>query len=46
MAHRGVPERGRWWKLKRDLLTSAVILVTASVLYILLSLVVHGSVIW
>jgi hypothetical protein len=46
MAHRGMPEHGRWWPVWLRVLTGAAVLVTAVVLYVLLSLAVHGHVPW
>lgn len=48
MVHRAVRERerGPWWKLGRDLLVLAGGAVVFSTLYVLLSLVVHGTVNW
>lgn len=46
MAHRGVPDHGPRWKLARDLLLLVIIAAVASVLYILLSLVLRGTVSW
>lgn len=46
MAHRGVPERGLWWRLGRDLLFCAVALAVASALFILGNLAIYGHVNW
>lgn len=44
--HRGIPERGPWWRLGRDLLFMAIAAGVFSALFILLSLAVHGHVNW
>jgi hypothetical protein len=47
MAHREFGrERGVWWKLGRDLLFMAAAAAVFSVLFILLSLALHGHVNW
>lgn len=46
MAHRGMPEHGRWWVLWQRALTGLAILVVAVVLYVLLSLAVRGHAPW
>jgi hypothetical protein len=47
MAHREFGrERGAWWKLGRDLLFMAAAAAVFSVLFILLSLALHGHVNW
>ncbi len=46
MVHRGLPDRGPLWKLGRDLLFVAAAAGAFSVLFILLSLVLRGTVSW
>lgn len=46
MAHRGMPDHGRWWKIGRDLLVVLVLAGLASLLFVVGSLLVHGSVSW
>lgn len=46
MAHRGIPEHGPRWKLARNLLLALALAAGASVAFILLSLIFHGTVIW
>lgn len=46
MAHRGMPDHGRWWQLGQRVLAGAAILALAVGLYTLLSLLIHGSVPW
>jgi hypothetical protein len=44
--HRGIPERGLLWRLGRQVVLAAVILGTASALFILFSLALRGHVSW
>lgn len=46
MAHRGMPDHGRRWKIGRDLLVVLVLAALASLVFIVGSLLVHGSVPW
>lgn len=46
MAHRGMPEHGRRWKLARDLLIVLAVAALGSGLFILLSLILRGTVSW
>ncbi len=44
--HRGIPERGPWWKVGRDLLMAAVILGILCTLFIVGDLLLYGRVNW
>lgn len=46
MAHRGMPDHGPRWKLARNLLVVLALAALASLLFILGSELVHGSVTW